>query len=103
MNDKPHVTLIDAHAERHGGNDDVDLVIDESILMLPANVGVQSGVVRQRAVSQSIQRRTGILDVTAADAVDDAGTTLMLLKNFAYLAECLMTAFDSVDEIRAIE
>ena len=33
MNDEPDIRTIDAHAERYGGDDDVDLLFEECVLV----------------------------------------------------------------------
>ena len=71
-----HVRLVDAHPERHGRDDDVNVVVLERILVGLAHVGRQSGVVRTRAHALLAEERCGLLHAPSAEAVHDAALTL---------------------------
>ncbi len=46
VHDEPDVGLVDAHAERDGRDDDLDLVLDEEVLPLRTFHRIEAGVVR---------------------------------------------------------
>ena len=45
VDDETHIGLVDAHAEGDGGHDDVHVLHEEFVLVLGADLVVQSGVV----------------------------------------------------------
>ena len=49
VHDEPHVRSIDAHAERHGGDDNVDVFVEELVLMTMPHLVVETGMVRDGA------------------------------------------------------
>ena len=48
MRDEAHVGLVDAHAERDGGDDHDAVLVDEAVLVAGAHAGVEAGVIGQR-------------------------------------------------------
>ena len=72
VHDEPHVRSIDAHAERHRRDDDVDALVEKRLLMAAAHVVGQAGVVRHRAMALLLQPLGQRLDLAARRAVDDA-------------------------------
>ena len=48
MGDEAHVGLVDAHAERDGGDDHDAVLVDEAVLVARARRGVEAGMVGQR-------------------------------------------------------
>ena len=59
MGHRPDVGLVDAHAERVGGDDDLDLAIHEAPLRLGAGVAGQAGVVGGDLDAQRAGERLG--------------------------------------------
>ena len=53
VQDEPDVGLVDAHAERDGRDDDLDLVLDEEVLSPGAFRRIESGVVGCAAIPSS--------------------------------------------------
>ena len=51
VDDETHIRLVDAHAERDGGNDDIDVITSERFLRVGALLVEQAGVIRTRANS----------------------------------------------------
>lgn len=72
MNHKPHVGLVDPHAERVGGDHDPDPVKDEILLVLPPLGVLQPGVIAGGGNAALLQRPANLLDCRAGGAVDDA-------------------------------
>ena len=48
MRHEAHVRLVDAHAERDGGDDHDAVLVDEAVLVAGAHVRVEPGVIGQR-------------------------------------------------------
>ncbi len=51
MEDESHVGSIDAHAERHRRDDDVDVLVEERVLIVIPRAIVEAGMIRPRAVT----------------------------------------------------
>ena len=79
MRDKPHVGLVDPHAERDRGYDHDTVLVDEAVLMPGAKVCIEARVIRQRGNPGVGKRGRGILDLGARQAVDDPGIACMTL------------------------
>ena len=73
MNDEADVALVDTHAERDGGDHDVDLVPCEGVLMAAPHAVVEARVVRDSPDAWAARRYSVLgVDVLAAERVDDA-------------------------------
>src|SRR5690242_10204584 len=72
VQDEPDVGLVDAHAKRDGGDDDLDPVLDEEVLPLGAFGRIEAGVVGTRGDSLPGQGLREILGALASHAVDNA-------------------------------
>ena len=72
MRDKPHVGLVDPHAERDRGHDHDAVLVDEAVLVAGADARIKARVIGQRGNPGVGERGRGILDLGARQAVDDA-------------------------------
>ena len=72
MDDEADVRLVNTHAEGDGGDNDVNLLRKEKVLVLRAGFGVQAGMVRTRLDTVDGQQLGHFLHLLAAEAVDDA-------------------------------
>ena len=72
VNDEPHVRAVDAHAERHGRDDDVRALAQERILMAGAVVIRKTGVIRQRCDAGLRQPRSKSIHFAARGAINDS-------------------------------
>src|SRR5262249_53738188 len=72
VDDVADVGLVDAHAEGHGGHDDVAVVAAEGILGAGARPGLHAGVIGQRPHAVVAQELGHRLHRLARQAIDDA-------------------------------
>ena len=79
VDDETHVGLVDTHAEGYGSDYHVDLLHQEGVLVLRAGLGVKAGMVGARLYVVDTQQFGKLLDLLAAEAVDDAGLAGILL------------------------
>ena len=73
VNDEAHVRSVDAHAEGHGGDDDVGVLVEKRVLIPAALVVGEAGMVGPGANAGLGQPRRQRVDLAARRAVDDAG------------------------------
>ena len=98
-----HVGLVDAHAECDRGDDHVGALHQEMVLIGGARRGVHAGVVGQRLDAVGHEQFGQLLDLLAAQAVDDAALALVLLDEADDVAVHVVLGPDFVIEVRAIE
>ena len=104
MRHEAHVGLVDAHAERDGGDDHDAVLVDEAILVARAHAGVEAGVIGQRRHAGLGQRGRGILDLGARQAIDDAGIAGVAFADEGLeLRRRVLLVDDLVADIRAVE
>ena len=104
MRDEAHVGLVDAHAERDGGDDHDAVLVDEAILVARAHAGIEAGVIGQRRDAGVGQRSGGILDLGARQAIDDAGVAGMALGDEGLqLRRRVLLVDDLIADVRAVE
>ncbi len=103
MDDVAHVGLVDAHAERDGGDDDIDPLHEKIVLVARAGGGVHPGVVSPGLDAVGDQQLGELLDLLAAEAVDDAALTLVLLDETDDFAVDVVLGPDFVIEVGAVE
>ena len=72
MDHESHVGLVDTHAEGDGGDNDVDFLMQEGVLVFRAGGAVHTGVVRQGVNIVYFEKFGQLLHFFAAQAVDDA-------------------------------
>ena len=72
MDHKPHVGLVDAHAEGIGRHHDLHPVVEEIVLILPPGIRIQFGVVGCRTDSPALQQAGGLVHLPGGTAIDDA-------------------------------
>ena len=74
VKDGSHVRLVHAHAERVGGDDDPNVVAEETALDGSPPVAVEPGVIRQRLLPEGVREHGGqVLRARARARVDDRG------------------------------
>ena len=104
MRDEAHVRLVDAHAERDGGDDHDAVLVDEAILVAGAQAGIEAGVIGQRRDAGAGQRCRGILDLGARQAIDDAGVARVALADEGLeLGRRILLFDDFVADVRTVE
>ena len=103
VDDVAHVGLVDAHAESDRGDDHLDALHEEGVLVGGARRGVHAGVVGQRADAVGHEQFRELLDLLAAQAVDDAALALVLLDETDDLAVHVVLGPDLVVEVRTVE
>ena len=72
VDDKPDVGLINAHAKGVGGHHDLDTVIEEIVLVFPADLRVQLGVVGCRPDTPALEQAGRLVHLFGGAAIDDA-------------------------------
>ena len=103
MDDVAHVGLVDAHAEGDRGDNHLDALHQEIVLIGGARRGVHPGVVGPRADAVGHQQFGELLDLLAAQAVDDTALALVLLDEADDLAIDVVLGTDLVVEVRPVE
>jgi hypothetical protein len=71
VDDAANVAAVDAHAERHGRDHDVQLFFRKRILYLRALFLLHARVIMGRLDSIELQQFGRVFGVLAADAIDD--------------------------------
>ena len=72
MGDIAHIGLVDAHAEGHRGHHADIFLLEESILVGAAALGTEAGMVGQSRNALAAEPLGHVLDLGAAEAIDDA-------------------------------
>ncbi len=104
MRHEAHVRLVDAHAERDGGNDDDAVLVDEAILVAGAQACIEARVIRQRSYTGLGQGISGVLDLGARQAIDDAGVSGVAFADEGFeLGRRILLFDDLITNIRAVE
>ena len=85
VDDKTHVGLVDTHSEGYGGDDDVDILHEELVLVLGAHLRVEASVVRERLDAVDLQQFGEVFDTLASEAVDDTALAAILTYELYYL------------------
>ncbi len=78
MDDETHVGLVDPHAEGDRGHDDIRLLHQEGVLVPGTGGGIHPRMIRQRLDAVGHEQFGQLLDLFAAQAIDDARLALML-------------------------
>ncbi len=103
MDDEAHVRPVDAHAERHRRDDDVDALSDERVLV-PGALGLaEPRMVRKRGNAFGGQPRSQRIDLAPRRAVDDPGLLRVARQGIEQLPLQRGTRQRAVDEVRPIE
>ncbi len=103
MDDEAHVGLVDAHAERHGGADDGDLVAGERLLRARARRGLHPGVVRGSGSAARAEPLGEALACLAALRIHDAALAAAPLDEREELAERVDLGVDPVEQVGPVE
>src|SRR5438477_10054245 len=103
VDDESHIRLVDAHAEGNGGDDDLNLVLDEEVLSSLAFLRIETGVVCTRNHALPDQGLFELFSAVAGHAVDDAALASILGDDREDLLERRRAGNNAVREGRAIE
>ena len=103
MDDEADVGLVDAHAEGDGRDDHLDVLHEETVLVLGAGLRVQAGVVGEGLDAVDGQQLGQLLHLLAAEAVDDAGLAGVLADETDDVLLGVHLVADLVVEVRAVE
>jgi RNA polymerase primary sigma factor len=91
MRDEPHVRLVDPHAERDGRDDEVGLVLEEGVLIAVTFFVRKPRVVGDRPHLLAAEGRRHLVDLLAADAVDDAALAGVPVDDFRRIVQTVQT------------
>jgi hypothetical protein len=103
VDDAANVAPVDAHAERHGGDDDVELLCREVVLRAAALGRFETGVVGRGLDAVSTQGSGETLGVFSADAVHDHRFPGMAPNGIQYLLQRVMAGKHSIHQVRSVE
>ena len=103
MDHEADVRSVDAHPERHRRDDDVHPFVEEVLLVRGADPVRQSSVIRHRGVPLAPQPLGERFDLTARQAIDDAGFAVVARENGLQLLVQAAAPQHPVGEIRPIE
>ena len=103
MHDEAHVRSIDAHAERHRGDDDVGALLEKGFLAGASDGIGKARVVRHRAMAFFDKPRRERLDLAPRQAVHDAGVAVVAIENRAKLAVQIASTQHAIGQIRPVE
>ncbi len=103
VDDVADVGLVDAHAERNGGDDDFGAIVDEVILIAAAVRVVHAGVIGQGTMAAGLKVGTHFIHIPAADAVDDAGFVGIALDDGFDLAVEIAAGFGFVEQVGPVK
>ena len=103
VDDEADIRAVDAHAEGDGGDDQIALLRDESVLHAPPFVRRFAGVIGERFVAQRFQRVVRLIDILAAQAINDARLALVPIEDFADLLVRIAAAQYTVSQVRPVE
>ncbi len=103
MHHKAHVGFVNPHSKRHGSHHDLQIVALELLLHVGTNAVIQPGVIGPGAKATGLQARGGILYLSAAVAVDDAGFASLLLNVAQQLIERLKLFQQRIANVRTVK
>ena len=104
VGDEPHVGLVDAHAERDGGDHHEALLAQEPALVAGAHPGVETRVVRQRGNAVLHEELGCLLHGCPRQAVHDARVSGVLgAQQREQLLQRLLLGLDAVLDIGPVE
>ena len=103
VHDEAHVALVDAHAERDGGDDDQDLVAREGVLDAPPLVRRQAGVIGGGVDAVGAELVGDFFRALARQAVDDARLALVDGEELQQLVQRLALLDDGVADVGPVE
>ena len=86
MDDKPHIGLVDTHTEGDGRYNHVNILAQESVLIVAAHRALHACMIGQRLDIVEAQHLGQFLDLLAAQAVDNARFALVGLDELDDLA-----------------
>ena len=103
VNDVAHVGLVDAHAESDRGDDHLDALHQEIVLVGSPRHGVHARMVGQRTDAVGDEQLGKLLDLLAAQAVNDAALALVLFDEADDVAVDVALGADLIVEVRPVE
>lgn len=98
-----HVGFVDTHAESDRGHDHVGPLHQEVVLVGRTCLGIHTGVIGQSPDSVGYEQFRKLLDLLAAQAVDDAALALVLLDVTDNLPVHIVLGPDFVIQVGAVE
>ena len=103
MHHEANVAAVDAHAERHRGDDDVQALFAEALADVGALLRVEAGVVGARVDLLLAQTLGEAFRVLARDAVDDRRRVRMALHGFGDLIDQIDARQHPIGQVGPIE
>ena len=103
VNHIAHVGLVDTHAEGNGRHNHVDALHEEVVLVGRTRRGIHAGMVGARLDAVGQQQLGELLDLLAAQAVDDAALALVLLDEADDVAVDVVLGPYFIIEVGAVE
>ena len=94
MHDKTHVGFINAHAKRHSGDHNIQIVADEGILYPGPFLGRQTRVIASRPDVAHLQQIRNFLRAFATGAINDTALPCLLL----HIMQQLFGRFELFDQ-----
>ena len=98
-----HVGFVDTHAESDRGHDHIGPLHQEVVLIGRTCLGVHTGVIGQSPDAVGYEQLRKLLDLLAAQAVDDAALALVLLDVTDNLPVHIVLGPDFVIQVGAVE
>jgi len=78
VGDEAHVGLVDPHAEGDGRDHDQAFLVEETLLVIGAQLVGQARVVRQCRKALLAEERSQVIDLLARHAIDNASIAAAL-------------------------
>ena len=103
MDDEADVRLVDTHAESDGGDNHIHFFHQEGVLVVGARGSVHAGMVRQCLDAVDGQQLGDLLDLLAAEAVNDAALAGIFLDELDDVTLGIRLVADFIVEVLAIE
>src|SRR5687768_3050142 len=82
MHNKPNIWFVDSHSKCDCSDDDIDLLVQKVILVLHANVWIETSMVWRRFKPVYIQELSDLFYFLPAQTVDYPRFALVFLKEF---------------------
>ena len=103
MDDEPHVGLVDTHAESDRGDDHVGALHQEIVLIVRACLCIHTRMVGKRLDAVCDQQLRQLLDLLAAEAVDNAALARTLLDETYDVSVDVVLGAYLIEEVGPVE